>query len=96
MDRAHGGWSRLPGYVSHLGLSLVGMSVSTLTFAGLTGAYDIYLHPFAPSKESYILALGFQLIAILIGTVFNYELNRRFTWHEKDVSARKFDPGSLS
>jgi dolichol-phosphate mannosyltransferase len=96
-DRAHGGWSLWRGYVSYLGLSLVGLLASTLTFAGLTHGYEVYLHPVPPSKESYILALGFQLIAILIGTVFNYELNSRFTWRDKKVTESKVsDPASRS
>ena len=82
VDRGHRGWSLLRGYVSYLGLSLVGMSASTLTFAGLTRAYHTYLHPLQSSNQSYILALGFQLVAILVGTVFNYELNSRFTWRK--------------
>jgi dolichol-phosphate mannosyltransferase len=95
VDRGHRGWSLVRGYVTYLGLSLVGMSASTLTFAGLNGAYRTYLHTVQPAKESYIIALGFQLVAILVGTVFNYELNRRFTWRDKDVSESKFsDPKS--
>lgn len=95
VDRGHRGWSLVRGYVTYLGLSLVGMSASTLTFAGLSGAYRTYLHAGQPDKESYILALGFQLVAILVGTIFNYELNRRFTWRDKDVSQSKFsDPKS--
>jgi len=90
VDKGHRGWSLLRGYVTYLGFSLVGMSASTLTFAALTRAYDIYLHPLQPSKESYILALGFQFVAILVGTVFNYELNKRFTWRDKGVSESKF------
>ena len=90
VDRGHRGWSLVRGYFTYLGLSLVGMSASTLTFAGLTRAYHTYLHTVQPAKESYILALGFQLVAILVGTVFNYELNRRFTWRDKDVSESQF------
>jgi dolichol-phosphate mannosyltransferase len=83
VDRGHGGWSLVRGYLSYLGFSLVGLSTSTLTFAGLTHIYDLELYH--ASNESYILALGFQLIAILVGTVFNYELNKRFTWRNKRV-----------
>ena len=68
---------------------MVGLSASTLTFAALTGAYHKYLHSFQPGKESYILALGFQFVAILAGTVFNYELNHRFTWRDKSASKSK-------
>jgi dolichol-phosphate mannosyltransferase len=98
VDRAHGGWSLLRGYVSYLGLSLVGLFASTLTFAGLIHAYHTYLHPLQSSREPYILALGFQLVAILVGTAFNYELNCRFNWREKkDVSEKKLSaPKSLS
>lgn len=97
LDRGHRGWSLLRGYVSYLGLSFVGLTASTLTFAGLTRAYDIYLRPVQTSKESYIVALGFQLTGILVGTSFNYQLNNRFTWRDKSASERKSSgPGSLS
>jgi dolichol-phosphate mannosyltransferase len=89
VDRAHSGWALLRGYLSYLGLSLVGMLASTLTFAGLARAYQTYLHPVQSSKESYLLALVFQLVAILVGTVFNYELNSRFTWGTKGRIAKK-------
>jgi len=96
VDRGHRGWYLLRGYVIYLGFSLVGMSASTLTFAGLTGAYHTYLHTAQPAKESYILALGFQLVAILVGTVFNYELNKRFTWRDKESKGSKIsDPKDL-
>lgn len=100
-DRAHGGWSLLRGYVSYLGLSLAGLAASTLTFAVLMRSSDIFLHPLQTFKESYVLALAFQLVAILVGTVFNYELNSRFTWRAKVVSNRQdemqlFRPMSLS
>ena len=96
VDRGHRGWSLLRGYVTYLGVSLVGMSASTLTFAGLTRAYHSYLHTVQPARASYVLALGFQLVAILVGTVFNYELNKRFTWRDKRLRENNiFDPKSL-
>lgn len=85
-DRGHGSWSLVRGYVSYLGLSLVGLSASTVTFVGLTRVHDSYAHPIRPSKESYVLILAFQLGAIVVGTVFNYKLSSRFTWREKDVT----------
>jgi dolichol-phosphate mannosyltransferase len=85
VDRGHRGWSLLRGYVTYLGFSLVGMSASTLTFAGLTLANHTYMHGGPGTKESYILALASQLVAILVGTAFNYELNKRFTWRQKDL-----------
>jgi len=81
-DRGHRGWSLLRGYAAYLGFSLIGMSASTLTFEGLSFGYHTYLHTAQRTAESYILALGFQLIAILVGTVFNYELSKRFTWRD--------------
>ena len=62
----------------------------------MTRGYDIYLRPLQLSKESYILALGFQLVAILVGTFCNYQLDNRFTWRHKDVRTRKVsDLGGL-
>jgi len=90
VDRAHSGWSLLRGYASYLGLSLVGLLASTLTFACLTRVYDTYTQPLHRSKGSFLLALGFQLVAILVGTVFNYKLNSQFTWREKKARDRKF------
>ena len=89
VDRGHRGWSLLRGYASYLGFSLIGMSASTLTFAGLSSAYHTFLHTAQATKEPYILALGFQLVGILAGTVFNYELNKRFTWRDKNSSDSK-------
>src|SRR5208337_1100726 len=53
VDRGHRGWSLLRGYVTYVGFSLVGMSASTLTFAGLTHAYHTFLHTVQLGKESY-------------------------------------------
>jgi dolichol-phosphate mannosyltransferase len=96
-DRGHRGWFLLRGYVTYLGLSLVGMSASTLTFAGLTRADRAYLRTVHSAADSYLFALGFQLIGILVGTVFNYELNKRFTWRDRNSSESKIPgPASLS
>jgi dolichol-phosphate mannosyltransferase len=89
VDRGHRGWSLVRGYVTYLGLSFVGMFASTLTFAGLARASYTYLHNALPARESYIPVLGFQLVAILVGTIFNYELNRRFTWRDKSGSGKR-------
>jgi len=89
VDRVHRGWSVLRGYVSYLAFSLIGLSASTLTFAGLFRVLNIYLRLAQSSKESYIFALACQFVAILVGTVFNYELNKRFTWRNKDASETK-------
>jgi dolichol-phosphate mannosyltransferase len=89
VDRGHRGWSLLRGYASYLGFSLIGMSASTLTFAGLSYAYRTFLEIAQGRKVPYVLALAFQLVGILAGTVFNYELNKRFTWRNKNSSDTK-------
>lgn len=97
VDRAHSGWSLLRGYASYLGLSLVGLLASTLTFACLTRAHDMYWQPLHSSIGAFLLALGFQLAAIAVGTVFNYKLNSRYTWRDNMGRERKlFDLKSLS
>jgi dolichol-phosphate mannosyltransferase len=83
VDRGHRGWSLLRGYLSYLAFSLLGLSASTLTFAGLTHFYDVSVHSLHWSRQSTIVPLGFQLAAILVGTIFNYELNKRFTWRDR-------------
>jgi dolichol-phosphate mannosyltransferase len=96
VDRRHRGWFLLRGYIAYLGFSLVGMSASTLTFALLVLAFHDYLHTFQRASEAYILSLGFQLLAILVGTVFNYELNKRLTWRDKGPKeSRISDPKGL-
>lgn len=89
VDRVHRGWSLVWGYVSYLGFSLVGLSASTLTFAGLTHISDIHLHSFRGLRELGILALWFQFAGILVGTIFNYELNKRFTWRNRGVGEKR-------
>ena len=89
VDRGHRGWSLLRGYVSYLAFSLVGLSASTLTFAGLSHVFNFYLRFGQFSRQSNICLLGFQSVAILVGTVFNYELNKRFTWRDKDGGGAK-------
>jgi len=89
VDRGHRGWALLRGYVSYLAFSLVGLSASTLTFAGLSHVFNFYLRFGQFSRQSNICLLGFQSVAILVGTVFNYELNKRFTWRDKDGGGAK-------
>jgi dolichol-phosphate mannosyltransferase len=96
VDRRHRGWFLLRGYIAYLGFSLVGMSASTLTFALLVLAFHDYLHTVQRASEAYILSLGFQLVAILVGTVFNYELNKRLTWRDNGPKENKIpDPKGL-
>ena len=82
LDRGHRGWALVRGYASYLFLSLVGLSASTATFAALS--YGLRQHFSQQLGENYskLLILGFQLVSILVGTFFNYELNRRVTWRD--------------
>ena len=94
VDRGHRGWELIRGYAWYLSMSLVGLLASTLTFAGLS--YGFHRFPVVGSgHESKQLLLGFQLIAILVGTFFNYELNKRFTWRDYNKSSRDADYPSV-
>jgi hypothetical protein len=62
-----------------------------LTFVGLSRAWGFNLRSLQSVKESYFFALAFQFVAILVGTVFNYKLTSRFTWHKKDASEEPLD-----
>jgi putative flippase GtrA len=77
VDRGHRGWCLLRQYYTYLRFCLVGMIASTLTFAGLIRVDHAYLYAIQPGKESYIIVLGFQLVGIFVGAVFNYGLPRR-------------------
>jgi dolichol-phosphate mannosyltransferase len=87
VDRGHRGWAMVRGYASYLLMSLVGLSVSTLTFAGLSYGFHRYFDQSPIGNYSKLSVLGFQLVSILVGTFFNYPLNRRVTW--RDTTKRK-------
>lgn len=86
-------WSMARGYASYLSVSLVGLFASILTFA-------VLLHGFHRFFPSHLVRLGLkplvvvQLLSILVGTVFNYELNRRVNW--RDAVKRKANYGRSS
>ena len=73
----------LRGYTSYLFMCSVGLIASTLTFAGLSYGFQHHFSKAQFDIDSKLILLGFQLVAILVGTCFSYELNRKFTW--KDV-----------
>jgi dolichol-phosphate mannosyltransferase len=87
VDRGHRGWAMARGYLSYLFMSFVGLSASTLTFAALS--HGLHRHFSQQLTGNYLkpIILGFQLVSILVGTFFNYELNRRVTW--RDMVNRK-------
>jgi len=94
VDRGHRGRAMARGYISYLFMSVVGLFASTLTFAALS--HDFYRHFPLHLMGNYSkpIALGFQLISILVGTLFNYELNRRVTW--RDAAERTAEEGHSS
>jgi dolichol-phosphate mannosyltransferase len=80
-DRRHQGWAMVRGYASYLCMSLVGLLASTLTFATLShGLHRLFPPQLAGHGLKPIIVV--QLFSILVGTVFNYELNRRVTWRD--------------
>jgi len=82
VDRKHRGWEIVRGYLSYLSLSLVGMLASTVTFATLGFAFRDFLQSLRSATEIYGITMAFQLAAIAVGMVFNYELNKKFTWND--------------
>jgi hypothetical protein len=81
-------------------MSLVGLSVSTLTFAPLSYSFHRHFSQQLVRNYSKPIILGFQLVSILVGTFFNYELNRRVTWRDmakrKAKEAHSLDEGGVS
>jgi dolichol-phosphate mannosyltransferase len=80
-SRAHAGKTLLSGYVRYLVASLVGVGLTTACYALIT-----HLLPRVTNPEvmvgSRILLLS-QFAAIVVGTYFNYTLNRTFTWPKR-------------
>jgi dolichol-phosphate mannosyltransferase len=87
VDRGRRGWAVARGYASYLFMFLVGLSASTLTFAALSYGFHRHFSQQQTGNDSKPLILGFQLVSILVGTFFNYELNKRITW--RHLSKRK-------
>ncbi len=102
-DRTHRGWNMLKGYLFYLVMSAAGLVTSTGTYAVLTWSLG-RLHVSQNLTGIYVslVALSLQLIAILLGMFFNYELNRNITWPSADKvrprtrkDGRFLAPGSL-
>ena len=86
-DRAHSGTTLVRRYVCYLLFSLVGLVVTAGTYAGLAASLGKVLWLPDATWNLRLVLLGCQFLAILAGTLFNYELNRVFTWPQrvKDV-----------
>jgi dolichol-phosphate mannosyltransferase len=80
-DRVHRGWSTLRGYLSYLLMSSVGLLVSTGAYAGMTWGFKA-ITPGATNHGSTAVLLIFQFVGIVLGTFFNYKLNKHITWQK--------------
>lgn len=80
LARRYRGQALLQGYLSYFGFSLAGLIAATVTFAILGGLQSL-------KALGLMAALVFQLAAIGVGTVVNYELTSRFTWRGKEVDS---------
>ena len=82
-DRTHRGSRVLKGYFSYLGMSAVGLGVTTAAYAGLTWSLTQLsilqngTHGFASLPRLFC-----QFIAVALGVYFNYALNKIITWPE--------------
>jgi dolichol-phosphate mannosyltransferase len=79
--RVRKGMTFFSGYLMYLIFATVGLGVTTAAYVGLSAAVAKY---FGPGTHYHALPpsvlLICQLIAILLGTFFNYALNKEFTW----------------
>lgn len=81
-DCAHRRWALLRGYFYYLSMSLIGLAVSTLTYATLVRSLKHFLlFGIIHSGSSTILFC--QLAGVLAGMALNYALNQRITWRVK-------------
>lgn len=90
VDRAHRRWALVRGYFSYLLMSLIGLAVSTVTYATLARSFK-YFSPFGTIHSGSSTILFCQLAGVLAGTVFNYALNQRITWRVKGPVGTGFD-----
>jgi dolichol-phosphate mannosyltransferase len=82
-DRAHSGGKFVRRYVSYLIASLFGLAVTTSMFAVVSWALAQVLGRTGSTLQTPLLLLC-QLLAILSGTLLNYELNKTMTWPKAD------------
>jgi putative flippase GtrA len=95
-SRAHSGLTFVRRYIVYLAVSLMGLAVTTITYAFTSHVLGNTLaqreiaavlpvsHPSPPTSGApgtpVSALLLCQLVAILAGTLCNYLLNRTFTW----------------
>jgi dolichol-phosphate mannosyltransferase len=74
-DRSHSGFMFLGRYLYYLTAAVVGLGITTASYAALTSAIGD-----SSGRLSTLTLLACQFIAIIAGTASNYLLNRSFTW----------------
>lgn len=80
-SRAHSGLTFVRRYIVYLAVSLMGLAVTTITYALTSHALGNTLERREIAAVSPVSALLLcQLVAILAGTLCNYLLNLTFTW----------------
>ncbi len=80
-DRTHRGLRVLKGYLSYLGMSAAGLSVTTAAYAGLTWSLtQLSILQNGTQGFASLSRLISQFIAVTLGVYFNYELNKFITW----------------
>jgi len=81
-DRAHTRSGLVTGYFSYLGMSLIGIAATALSYSSLRILATRMLSLAPASRVPTALILGCQLLSILVGTYLNFTLNRAFTWRK--------------
>ena len=93
-DRVHKGWAVIRGYFSYLVMSTIGLLVSTTAYAGLTWSAKRLLD--SSASHAAALLLSWQFLAIVLGTYFNYQLNKHITWpHSRSEAGTESDRQTL-
>lgn len=79
--RVRKGMTFLSGYLMYLIFAAVGLAVTTTSYVALSAAIAKYVGPGTHyhALPAWVLLIC-QLMAIVLGTYFNYALNKAFTW----------------
>ena len=90
VDRRRSGLSLAKRYLSYLASSFIGLTTATLAFAGVQQAFERGWH----ARESFALAVATQLVAILIGSVLNFEISSQLSRRRSGETDGKAQPRS--
>jgi dolichol-phosphate mannosyltransferase len=96
-DRVHKGWAVMRGYSHYLLMSAVGLLVSTTGYAGMAWSLKrLLLSQMGLNQAPTWLLLSCQFLAVVLGTYFNYQLNKHITWpRAKDSTIEDVKNGAL-